>query len=74
VYELYFEAVPDEGMDEELLKIKIKREKERLEHVLRLQEEIRTFEQFHRWLFTGHGAYAAGVEPVRIKGKILDTY
>ena len=74
VYELHFEAVPDEGMDEELLKIKIKREKERLEHVLRLQEEIRTFQQFHQWLFTVHGAYAAAVEPVRIKGKILDTY
>ena len=74
VYELYFEAVPDEGMDEELLKIKIKREEERLEHVLRLQEEIRTFQQFHQWLFTVHGAYAAAVEPVRIKGRILDTY
>ena len=73
-YELYFEAVSDEGMDKELLKIKIQREKERLEHVLRLQEEIRTFQQFHQWLFTGHGAYAAAVKPVRIKGKILDTY
>lgn len=73
-YELHFEAVSDEGMDEELLKIKIEREKERLEHVLRLQKEIRTFHQFHQWLFFEHGAYAAAVEPVRIKGKILDTY
>jgi len=73
-YHLYFEEVSDEGMDENLLRARIEREKESLEHVLKLKKEIRTFEQFHRWLFNAHGAYTVSVEPGRVTGKILDTY
>jgi hypothetical protein len=73
-YSLDFEEVPDEGMDEELLSARIGREKESLRHVLKLKEAIRTFREFHRWLFTEHGAYSVSVKPELAKGKSLDTY
>jgi uncharacterized SAM-binding protein YcdF (DUF218 family) len=73
-YELHFEAVPDQGMDENLLKVKKEKEKKSLENVLHLKKKIRTFEQLHNWLFTEHEAYAAGLTPVRIKGEIVNTY
>lgn len=73
-YCLNFEAVSDEGMDEELLSTRIEREKESLEYVLKLKEKIRTFREFHRWLFTEHGAYSVSAAAVQVKGKILDTY
>jgi hypothetical protein len=61
-------------MDEHILKARIEKEKKSLKHLLHLKKKIRTFQQFHQWLFTEHGAYAAAVEPGRINGKILDTY
>jgi hypothetical protein len=73
-YTLTFEEVPDRGMDEELLQLRIKKEKKGLENVLRLKETIRTFENFHQWLFTEHGAYSVSVPPERAKGKILHAY
>jgi uncharacterized SAM-binding protein YcdF (DUF218 family) len=73
-YDLYYEEVPDDGMDEHMLKARIEKEKKSLKHLCHLKNKIRTFKQFHQWLFTEHGAYAAAVEPGRIKGKILDTY
>ncbi|MCP5108888.1 MAG: hypothetical protein GY950_36230, partial [bacterium] len=74
-YELDFEAVGDEGtMEKGLLSAKIEREKQRLKHVLHLKKEIRTFERFHRWLFTEHAAYAVSLAPERINGQVLDTY
>jgi hypothetical protein len=73
-YTLVFEEVPDRGMDEELLQLRIQKEKKDLENVSRLKEKIRTFEDFHQWLFTEHGAYSASVLPVRAKGKILQAY
>lgn len=73
-YTLVFEEVPDLGMNEELLQLRIKKEKKGLENVLRLKEKIRTFEDFHQWLFTEHGAYSTSVPPVRVKGKILHAY
>lgn len=73
-YTLVFEEVPDLGMDEELLQLRIQKEKKGLENVLRLKEKIRTFEDFHQWLFTEHGAYSVSVPPERAKGKILNAY
>ena len=73
-YTLVFEEVPDRSMDEELLQLRVKKEKRGLESVLRLEKEIRTFEDFHQWLFTEHGAYSASVPPERAKGKILNAY
>ncbi len=73
-YDLYFEEVPDEGMDEHILKARIEKEKKSLEYALNLKKKIQTFQQFFQWLFTEHGAYAAAAEPWQIKGKILDTY
>ena len=73
-YTLVFEEVPDRDMDEKLLQLRIQKEKKALENVLRLKEEIRTWEDFHQWLFTKHGAYSASVPPVRVKGKILNAY
>jgi len=73
-YTLAFEEVPDRGMDEELLQLRIQKEKKGLENILRLKKEILTFEDFHQWLFTEHGAYSVSVPPKRAKGKILNAY
>jgi uncharacterized SAM-binding protein YcdF (DUF218 family) len=73
-YTLVFEEVPDLGMDEELLQLRIQKEKKGLENVLRLKKRICTLEDFHHWLFTEHGAYSASVPPERAKGKILQAY
>ena len=73
-YTLAFEEVPDRGMDEELLQLRIQKEKNGLENVGRLKEKIRTWEDFHQWLFTEHGAYSASVPPVKATGKILHAY
>ena len=73
-YTLAFEEVPDRDMDEELLQLRIQKEKKGLENILRLKEKIHTWEDFHQWLFTEHGAYSASVPPQRAKGKILNAY
>jgi hypothetical protein len=73
-YTLAFEEVPDRDMDEEVLQLRIQKEKKGLENVRRLKERIQTWKDFHQWLFTEHGAYSASVPPVRAKGKILNAY
>jgi uncharacterized SAM-binding protein YcdF (DUF218 family) len=73
-YTLSFEAVPDRGMDEELLRIRLEKEKTGLANILRLTEQIRTWAEFHRWFFSEHGAYSVAVPPQRLTGKILDAY
>ncbi len=73
-YDLAFEEVSDEGMEKELLRARLEREQESLARVLKLKKEIRTFREFHRWLFSEHGAYTVSAAPVPAAGKILDTY
>lgn len=73
-YTLDFEEVPDRGMEEDLLQMRIQKEKQGLENVLHLKEKIHTFEDFLRWLFTEHGAYSVLVPSIRLKGKILAAY
>ena len=73
-YTLDFVEAPDRGMDEELLKLRIQKEKQGLENILRLKKKIQTFGDFHQWLFTQHGAYSVSVSPQRLKGKILQGY
>ncbi len=73
-FDLNFEEVPDEGIAEDILSARIEREKTSLQNVLRLQKEIRTFQDFHKWLFTEHGAYSTSTPPIRIKGGALNMY
>jgi hypothetical protein len=75
-FELYFEAVPDdnEGLDETTLLARSEKEKKGMEQVIKLKEKIRTLPALHQWLFAEHGAYAAGVKPVRLTGDILSIY
>ena len=72
--ELDFEEVPDEGIDEDILRARVEREKTSLQNVLRLKKELRTLLDFHRWLFTEHGAYSTSTPPIRIKGGALEMY
>ncbi|MCP5049603.1 MAG: YdcF family protein [bacterium] len=75
-YHLDFDAVPDvdEGIDADAQGVRAEKERKGLERILRFQKEIRTFDEFHRWLFTKHGAYAMATAPVRLTGSILSTY
>lgn len=73
-YELDFEATPDDGLDAAALAARKEREQKSLENVTRLRDSMKTFEEFHRWLFTEHDAYAAGVKPHPTTGEILNSY
>jgi len=76
IYQLSFEAVPDvnDDLDGTVIQARAEKEERGLERVFMLQEKIRTLEDFHRWLFTRHGAYAVATPPVRLSGSILSTY
>jgi hypothetical protein len=75
-YELFFAAVPDvdEGIDDETRRIRTEKEKKGLERILKFKNEITTLMDFHRWMYTKHGAYAVATPPVRLTGKILNSY
>ncbi|MCP5049431.1 MAG: YdcF family protein [bacterium] len=73
---LFFETVPDidEGIDEGARQMRTEKEKKGLERILKFRKEITTLVDFHRWMYTKHGAYAAATAPVRLTGSILQSY
>ncbi len=73
-YVLHFDEAPDKGVDKEILEIRKEKEQASLQKVLRLSERLTTLPQFHRWLFSEHEAYAVGLNPGKIDGKIAATY
>lgn len=58
-YELHFRGVADEQMEEAILKARQEKERKGLQALNGLAHRLTTLEDFHRWLFTEHRAYAA---------------
>jgi hypothetical protein len=56
---LTFEEVPDIGIDAGDLRARLAKEAASIRLVDALRTQITTLPQFHEWLFTVHGAYAA---------------
>eukprot|EP00754_Rhynchopus_humris_P001448 Rhum_TRINITY_DN10849_c1_g1::Rhum_TRINITY_DN10849_c1_g1_i1::g.40745::m.40745 len=46
-----------EGLDQEILKIRLEKEKQAAPGVNKLVASMSTLAEFHQWLFTSHGAY-----------------
>ena len=73
-YELYFEQVTDQGIDEGVLRSRVDKERSSLQRLLDIQSKIGTLRQFHEWLFSEHGAYSVSMRPSRAAGQVIDTY
>jgi len=74
-YSLSFDAVPSAGMSEEVLAGRRERERKSLESLAKTRESLRSLAEVHRWLFTAHDAYAAGLSPVRATDPaVLQSY
>lgn len=56
-YNFTFESVSDAGLDDDLIENRVKREKKSLQNIIKLSNEIKTMEDFHKWLYTKHNAY-----------------
>ncbi|QQG40278.1 MAG: YdcF family protein [Candidatus Aenigmatarchaeota archaeon] len=73
-YELEFVATPNEGMDADILAIRLAKEDKALEEMRPIMKSVRSMEEFHRYLFSRHGAYAVAKKVSRESGDILKTY
>jgi len=74
-YQLDFLKVSDKGIDQEIIKARIKEEKKKLVKVKKLIKKIKSLKQLHRWLFKNHQIYAVGLEIKRkIDKNLLKSY
>ncbi len=74
-YRLAFFSVPDIGMPEEGLAARRAKELASLTRIPELIECYRTLRDVHRWLFTRHGAYAAGSDATpALSSDLADSY
>jgi uncharacterized SAM-binding protein YcdF (DUF218 family) len=73
-YQLTFKSVPDTGIPDKVLRARIEREKASLNQFIETRNRILTLKQLHDWLYTEHAAYAAGSQPDRQTGEVINTY
>ncbi|MBN1582196.1 MAG: YdcF family protein [Anaerolineae bacterium] len=73
-YELGFDAVSDDGIDQDMLAARREKEQARLVQLEETRARIVTLRDLHRWLFQEHSAYATGARPSRASGKLLASY
>jgi hypothetical protein len=74
-YGLWFEPVPDVGLDGPVLQARKDRENASLSPLSGLIVRIRTLVQLHRFLFTEHDAYKASlVRPEPVSGVAAEAY
>lgn len=70
-----FLSCSDKGVNKESLKARIKKELKSTENIKKLSSKIRTFEDFHKWLFNCHDCYSCEFKNnKKIDKKLLDTY
>lgn len=74
-YQLDFEKVSDNGIDEIILDARKNKEAESLSQLKKLIPRITTLKSFHKWLFTEHNAYSVNkYEQTYSNDEILSTY
>jgi uncharacterized SAM-binding protein YcdF (DUF218 family) len=59
-YRVSYEETPNEGLSEEAVAGRVKKEEAGIESVRRLKAEITTLAQLHQFLYSRHDAYRAG--------------
>ena len=62
-YCLSFESVPNVGLERRVLEARMAKERASLASLQPVMHDQRTLAAVHRWLFTEHAAYAAGLQP-----------
>ncbi len=70
-YSLAFVSSPDVGIAAEALTARRRKERESLASFLDWRDGVRTLQEFHRFLFTGHSAYRAALQQFRPVGEDL---
>ena len=74
-YHLAFETVPNIGLSQQALAA---REEKESRSLMILQTEIiphiQSLAELHHWLYTEHGAYAAGAAPRKDDGEVVVSY
>ena len=73
-YELDFLSASDEGISEDILIPRIKKERKSIERLRKEKERVKTFKEFHTWLFSEHGAYALDKQPEKESDDVLKSY
>jgi uncharacterized SAM-binding protein YcdF (DUF218 family) len=74
-YSLSFERVPSVGLSPEALAGRIAREQASLAALAKTRSCLSSLAAVHRWLFTAHDAYAAGLEPAKeTDAAVLQSY
>jgi hypothetical protein len=71
--DLDFDATPELGIDPDALAARIAKERAALATLPALTARLHTLADFHAWLFTEHGAYAAGRRAPAVQAD-LGTY
>jgi len=74
-YELYFEKVSDEGIDDEILIARKNKERRSMAEIAGVVNKINTLKEFHKWLFNEHAAYSINKSGnYRLSDDVLSTY
>jgi uncharacterized SAM-binding protein YcdF (DUF218 family) len=75
-YQMSFFATPDSGMSPEVLSARRTKEITRIATLGPLVKAHQTLASLHRWLFTGHSAYAIAAAGLKeqARDKLLDSY
>lgn len=73
-YNIDFINVPNIGIDEDSLNERIKNEKKSIHELKKIISKIKTIEDFHKWLYSEHQAYAVGGKPSPTSNKLKNTY
>lgn len=69
-----FLSISDKGLNEELIRVKTRREKINLKNLKSLLGKIKTIREMRRFMFSRHYSYAYGRKIEKLRGKILKTY
>lgn len=75
-YDIQFKTVRDVGMDYDMRRERILKERASFRDLNSKMEKIKTMEEFVKWLFTEHGAYSAKGWNSRkpVTGAVAKTY
>jgi len=73
-YNFSFIESSDAAADPEILRERIQREAESLAAWEKTKAKIKSWAEFHQWLYTEHAAYALGKQLKKVDGKVLESY
>jgi hypothetical protein len=73
-YNLSFESVPDQGLDQTALNARKDREAKSLETLIMTRQQISTLLELAAWLYLEHGAYKPGRQPDQLSDAELKSY